>query len=86
MDRIECKARHDENGGCSACGGYGFLVQLCKAKCCGKEYWSRPGNFTVYAGKRYRTFDGTYFIVGEDLESRCTECAALSSYRAKRGE
>jgi hypothetical protein len=84
MDKIECKARHDESGGCPHCGGYGFLVQLCKAECCGVEYWSRPGNFTVHAGKRYRTFDGTYFIVGEDLQSRCIGCAALEKHGKAR--
>lgn len=77
MNQIKCKAEHDHNNGCSSCGGYKvvFFKQHCPT--CKRFGWMRPGAFTTYVGKRYKTVDGLEFVV-ETLRAgapdRCVYC------------
>lgn len=76
MDRIECQACTEasrEDKGCSSCWGYGIIAQKSACKC-GREYWERPGNRTMYEGMRYRSFDGLTFVVEKDFNIRCVHC------------
>lgn len=76
-ERIECQActpKSREKDGCGTCGGYGFLIHKGKCEHCGSEFWSRPGVFTSYVGKRYRSYDGTAFLVKEGFKHVCQNC------------
>lgn len=73
---IECQAPHDSGGGCTHCGGYGFVfhkVPVCEK--CHVEAWVRPGAWTIYEGKTWRTVDGL-LVVHVGLDKRlCGKCA-----------
>jgi hypothetical protein len=62
-DKIQCQAPHTKkaNGhfGCFVCGGYGFIAE-CSVACddCGRLALFRPGQFTVYVGKKFTSTDG----------------------------
>ena len=77
MNRIDCAecGGVKREGGCSTCGGYGYvmsLVSLCSG--CGLDGWVRPGCYTSYVGKVWRSIDGVK-IVETDFGPRCSRCA-----------
>lgn len=77
MSKIECQqcSRDDHTEpGCGTCGGYGYLIEKVPCEHCGHEAWMRPGSFTVYVGKRYRSFDGVLFTVKAGFKHVCEYC------------
>lgn len=73
MKTIECQANHDKNGGCRVCGGYGII--LAQRQCgCGRTGWFRPGAFTTYEGKHYRSFDGLDWVAHPKTRDNCIHC------------
>jgi len=78
MEQIRCQGKHDENGGCYTCGGFGHIVEwvsVCDK--CKVKAWVRPGNFTCYHGKTYNSFDGmkiTHYFVDGKWCRLCREC------------
>ena len=69
MKRIKCQnskcsANNPayKNKGCTVCGGYGDIFIRSRVTCCGKQCWIRPGAFTVYDGKQYKSVDGLGLI------------------------
>lgn len=79
MNDIACQActpESREKDGCHRCGGYcggyGVVLQVCSCHSCGKQYLSRPGCYTSYAGKRVTSFDGLELIQGNGLV--CLPC------------
>lgn len=59
---IKCQACKPEDSGCSTCGGYKIVLEKVRASD-GTEYWTRPGRWTNYEGKRWRSFDGVPLII-----------------------
>lgn len=74
MTTIKCQAKHDKNGGCSTCGGYGSVIVKSFCGKCKKPYWGRPGNYTMYEGKRWRSFDGLAIRSSMEHGVVCAEC------------
>lgn len=79
-----CQAKkvHVKGDGCGLCGGYGYIAEFGPAcSKCNKKAWFRPGAWTSYVGKHYRTLDGLELIVtalaDEDgnTEIMCADCA-----------
>lgn len=71
----ECKGKKRENG-CGTCGGYGVLITKATTED-GVKYWTRPRRYTVYVGKRFRSFDGVELIIGKDWKTY--------AYKGERG-
>ena len=69
---LYCQAQHDEGGGCGTCGGYGIIIHERKCATCGHIAWVRPGTYTSYEGKTWRTFDG---VIITDHLKRPSECS-----------
>jgi hypothetical protein len=87
MKRIKCQnskcsKTHPayENNGCGTCGGYGYVFQRGSLSCCGRSYWVRPGAFTVYNGKEYKTMDGIGLIYRIPGKTVCDECYMIEDY------
>lgn len=71
-NEIKCQACKPEDVGCGLCGGYKvILIKVTAAD--GTEYWTRPGNYTKYAGKKLTSFDGVRLVVGADFKTRRDE-------------
>jgi hypothetical protein len=72
-DQIPCQGCAPEATGCETCGGYKFV--LCVGACddCGRTYWTRPGVYTSWEGKRYRSLDGLALVCRAD-GVRCVPC------------
>ena len=73
MNKIKCQQNNCKENGCSTCSGYGYVLETSHTPCCNKETWIRPGNYTIYEGKRRRSFDGLELVV-RNGESVCLEC------------
>lgn len=85
-DRIACQAIHrrrpdKEIDGCYTCGGYGYVYAWERA-CdhCDRLALFRPGQFTIYVGKKFTSADGltvTYTgIDGAKATRICAYCDA----------
>ena len=75
-----CKGRKNESKdykGCSTCSGYGIVFEVCNCPVCKKEYLSRPGNYTIYEGKRHVSVDGLTIIYDLTLGGLCENCYKL---------
>lgn len=59
LQDIACQSNH-EGTGCRTCGGYKFVLAIaeCTFPGCSRQYLTRPGHWTIYAGKRFTSFDG----------------------------
>jgi len=75
-DQIPCQACDPEaETGCSVCGGYKVVLARGMCSGCGTRYWHRPGVYTSFDGKRWRTFDGLEMVCRPEA-TRCAACDA----------
>lgn len=72
---IKCRACHPkEPMGCGTCGGYKIVYQAVNCPTCKNWSWHRPGHYTVYEGKQFRTLEGVliqYSLKGKSICSLC---------------
>lgn len=59
--------------GCTRCGGYGYIAESRLLTCCSRVAWFRPGAFTKYEGKEYRSYDGVEMVSSMDGDV-CAQC------------
>lgn len=79
MNSIKCQLCMGVKGedGCDGCGGYG-VVAFQSTLDCGCVVWNRPGAYTSYIGKKYRSMDGLEIEVTKNGD-RCTRCLSKES-------
>jgi len=76
---IKCQAKEKHGkSGCRHCGGYGHIVHEAKCQNCQRPYWTKPGSFTTYDGKIFRSFDGLLIRVHFDRPWTCEKCEPIS--------
>ena len=74
---IECQRCNGAKQSCSVCGGYGIVYEVLRCDNCGREYYSRPGAYTLYDGKKFITMDGleiTYYCNKNGCKTTCRFC------------
>jgi hypothetical protein len=83
--KIKCQAKHEKKGdktggwgACYTCGGYGFVYEKVVACVkCERKAWIRPGNYTIFEGKEFRSIDGLLIVHGKN-GTYCNECFGKS--------
>lgn len=72
---ITCKdIKHSKENGCSTCGGYGHVYARSHCPSCKKSGYFRPGAYTLYEGKRYKSMDGLRMVARMNADDICEEC------------
>ena len=81
MNRIKCQGSDCKKNGCYSCGGYGYVLETAQCSNCLQEYWTRPGNYTIYDGKKFTSIDGleiTFHLStdGKEMKTKttCSKC------------
>lgn len=78
MTQIKCRAceMHPKGKGCGTCGGYRFLLELIPVcSDCKVMGWVRPGVYSSYDGRMWKTFDGIDMVDYSDGRV-CSGCDA----------
>lgn len=81
LKNVKCQAKHDATGGCATCGGYEIILAVRKCPSCGHCALVRPGSYTSYEGKKWRTFDGVEITDHFKNPSTCSYCREVTDER-----
>jgi hypothetical protein len=68
------------------CGGYKIVWEVGTCRGCGREYYTTPGCYTIYEGKRFTTVDGLQLVYMSRDKRNCPEAICIACAEKYRGE